>query len=148
MIAVQGAVGDIGGKATTDISGVFNSLINVNGYQFGGTGTGLYRLNAVEKTATFRLAASDYGIKNFKRFRYVYIGLECSGEVSITLTADKQRTAVYTKLVEKAGLHTIRIPIGHSLTGRFWDIEFSSSSSFRVNSIEAVMIKLAAGVGG
>lgn len=153
-IAVQGAIGDIGAKATTKLSSSYNSLATINGVAIGANSSGLHLLNSgnqnndVDFTKTFTLATTDFGIDNFKRIRFVYIGIDFSSAITLSVKADDQSWRNYTITPKKTGLQKIKKSIGRNGQGRYWTFKISSISAFRIDSLKAAIYVRPIGISG
>lgn len=142
-IAVQTAVGDIGSKAVTDISWNFAGLINCGAYQFGVNENGIYLLNygnshneaLFSKSLTF--VTSDFGLKNIKRFRYIYLEIEVYGDSTfiVSVKPDKGSWINKTVSVVGAGLKTIRFSISRTNgQGYYHTVKIASEQQFRLHA--------------
>ena len=110
MLAVQTAVGDLGRKATSELSWNFNALIAAGGFPYGCDDNGIHLLNTTELdgatpyTRSFTLATNDLGVKNPKRGRFAYIGIDTDTEFTLEITIDEQAPRSYTVTPLKTGL--------------------------------------------
>ena len=153
-IAIQTAVGKIGEKAVTELTYGFSSLININGFQFGGNESGLFRLNTEETdngtkyTRSVTFATIDFGISNPKHGRFIDIGFEATATLVLFVKIDNQAWRNYTVTPLKTGLQRIRIPIGRNGQGRYFTFKLSSNSRFRLDQIDGVFIVRPAGIKG
>jgi len=152
-LAVQAAVGGIGEKATTILDNYqFNSLIEINGVSLGANSEGLYVLNSGDKddsigfTSTVRFAATDFGIHNFKRIRFLYIGVDTSNPFKVKISVDNQEPEIYSIKNQRSGLQRVHVPINRSLRGRYWTVEIISSNWFRIDDIKLLPVILSSGM--
>lgn len=155
-LAVQTVIGEPGSKATSELSFEFNSLARVNNFYFGATSSGLFLIDAgltdlaEEIVSTVTFATTDFGFRNPKYIRFLYIGLEgsCGQCISIGTQVDgsDNSTEVYT--LEHTGTQRIRVPIEMCFAGRYWRISISSNEALRVDSVEAQLILRSSGITG
>lgn len=153
-VAVQCAVGDIGSKATTELSLSFDAMVNCGEFQYGLNSSGIHRLNsgnlfnttAFEKS--FTLATSDFGKRNEKRIRYIYAEIEIYEDVTFTVSVRPNKGAWISKSVAVvgAGLKKIRFTIQREgCSGTYHTIKFASTGQFRIHSLSALFIVRAMG---
>jgi len=153
-IATQGLVGPVGAKATTELSYNFNSMANTGKFQFGANGNGLYRLNTGELDdaaiyeRTFVINTSDYGVKNPKQFRFIYIGFSGDQPFTVSVDVDEQGWRDYTVIPKKTGLQRIRVPIGSNQQGRYWRIKITSNYRYRIDQVDGEFYIRSSGIGG
>lgn len=153
-LAVQTAVGEIGSKATTEISYSFNSMINIAGSQWGCNKNGLYELNSGEDDngvpyeRSFTLAKSDFGSKHQKNGRMLYLGIDTDHDLSVGISFDGQAEKVYPVAVLTTGLQRVRVPIGTRARGRYCTIRFFSNHWFRIDSVKGLFFEHSSGIGG
>jgi len=154
MIAIQTAIGDIGGKATTQLSTSPASMINAKGFQYALDTNGVHILNRgdtdnnAEFTRTFTLATTDLGIKNPKRGRFFYVGYEvfqANDPMTISIKLDDQAWREYNVVNRKVGLQRVRVPIGRDGKGRYVTVKISSVKHFRLDNIDAEFYLLSSG---
>jgi len=148
-IAVQTAIGEIGSKATTELSKAYNAMINCGVAQFGLNGSGIFLLNSgnldgiAPFESSFTLATSDYGIKNNKRFRRIYLEVEVLGDSTFTLTVTPNKGMAITKMVSVigAGLKTISFTIKREGgQGNYHTIKIASYDQFKIHSVNGFAI--------
>jgi len=145
-LAVQGAVGGIGSKATTELSYSFSSMSNAGEYQYGVNKNGIYRLNTGETddendyTRTFTLATASLGEKGHKQGRMIYVGVEATEPFTVSISFDEQTFRNYTATPSKTGLQTVRIPIGKNQRGKYVTVKVTSTDRFRIDSISGLFI--------
>jgi len=153
-IAVQGAVGERGSKATTELSSGYNSLAVINGIPIGANSSGLFKLNSgsqddtTDFTRTFTLATTDFGLSNPKKFRALYLGIKTSARFTVSIKADEQDWRHYPARPPKAGLQRTKVPLGSYSQGRYWTVKISSTSDFTIDSVEIVPIVRSQGIVG
>jgi hypothetical protein len=143
-IAVQTAVGDIGGKATTELSYSFNSLLNCGEFQYGLNSSGIHLLNQgnLDNTTQFEssvtLQTSDYGRRNFKRFRFIYLEVEVYEKTVFTVSVrpNKGDWIDKTVTVKNAGLRLLRFSIKKKGgQGNYHAVKIASKKQFRIHSV-------------
>lgn len=148
-ISVQGAIGETGRKATTELTGfIFNSMAVINGHPFGVNSSGLFWLNhgnTDNGTTITRMVAfpsTDFQVENPKRFRFIDIGFEAVDTFTIIITADDNTSYTGTVTPNKTttGLQRIRVPISRSVQGRYFMVKIITENWLRIDSIRAVMI--------
>jgi len=153
-IATQGLIGRAGQKATTELSYNYNSLVNAGKFQFGANSNGIYRLNTGEDddgTAyerTFTVNTSDYGKKEPKQFRFLYIGFKGDNPFTVSVNTDEQGWRDYTATPGKTGLQRVRVPIGSNAQGRYWKVKITSNYRFRIDAIGGMFYVRSTGIGG
>jgi hypothetical protein len=153
IIAVQTAIGGSGSMATTVLDLSFGDMLNIGSFQYGANDVGLYILNQGDKDAdvvyerSFTLAATDFGIRNPKKLRYIYVGYEADGPFTVSVKADESDWKPHTVSIKK-GLGRVRIPIGHSVQGRYWSVKISSTTRFRIDKIDGIFIVRSSGIKG
>jgi len=156
-IAVQTAVGAIGEKATTELSCAFAGMVNCGAYQYGVNSTGIYRLNSGNLDGTtplafsFTLASSDFGKRNYKRPRFVYLEVEIYEDTAFTVSVKPNRGTFIDKTVtaKGPGVKTIKVPIQREgMQGNFHTIKISGTKQFRVHEVSGLFIVRPSGAGG
>lgn len=148
-IVIQTAVGDIGEKATTELQFEYDSMVNCGQYQYGLNENGIFLLNqgntdnSAVFESSFTLQTSDFGVKNNKRFRFVYLEVEVYKDSTFTVTVTPNNgTAIYkTVSTFGPGLKTMSFTIqksgGH---GNYHKIKIASNEQFRIHSVSGLMI--------
>ncbi len=123
----------------------FNSLA-WDGQQVLCGGDGLYRLAGDDDDGSdifsqVILVTTDFGVPNYKRFRWIQIGYESSGDLLFTVTANEDNYEAYTLPARGTdGLQTgMRIPIHRTLVGRYFTLQISNPDGvdFTLDSITA-----------
>jgi len=150
-IAVQGAVGGSGSKATTQLSYIFNSLAEINGIPFGANSSGLFKLNSgtTDNTSkfvsTFTLATTDFGDGHPKHLRYIYVGVDTDNDFNISIKTDNQINRLLQVSRIKNGLQRIRVQNKYSDVGKYWTISLFSDHFFRVDEIKVIFYRTSYG---
>lgn len=153
-IAVQGAVGAIGSKATTQLSYVFKSMINTGNFQYGLNQDGIYLLNQGEKDGegtferSFTLATSTLGAKNPKTLRSVHLEFVADSSFTLSVKMDDQAWRHYTVEPKKKGLQRVKVPIGRNGQGAYLTFKVSSRKSFRINMMAGILQIRSTGITG
>lgn len=156
MLAVQTAVGDPGSKATSELTTDFSSLTRVDEFYFGANSSGLFLIDsglkdlAEDIISTVTFATTDFGFRNPKSIRFLYIGLEgsCGQCISISSQADGVDNCIETYELQHEGTQRIRVPINFDLEGRYWRISISSTEAMRIDSVDAQLRLRSSGILG
>jgi len=154
MIAVQTKVGAIREKATTELSLDFDSMVSVNGFEFGANSDGIYLMNTGDDdvsttvTRTLTFATSDLGIKNFKHVRFLYLGVSTDNDFTVSVKYDRGTFSDYPVSIQTTGLQYVRVPVAYNQQGRYVTIKITATHYLVVDSVEAVLITRPAGVAG
>jgi hypothetical protein len=153
-IAVQGAVGNIGNKATTQLSWFnFNAIGVINGTAIGSSDEGIFLLNIgnlendAEYTRTITLNTSDLGDQSRKTINFVYLEIDgtVGNEITIQVDYDKGRFVKSNSVtLLSGGLQYYRIPLGRRAQGTQITLSLSATGWFRLNKIQANMTKTCA----
>lgn len=119
-----------------------NSMVKFNHAYWVAGEEGLYKLDLIDTTheAYFITAKMDFGINNDKRLRYVYLSLESTENLKLTINTEKVAAISYDIVVASEGQNDIRIPINRSLYGRFWTFKISGNCDFSVDEIKILPI--------
>jgi hypothetical protein len=152
-ISVQTRVGNPGSQATTELGLAFNSLLNLGPFQVGSSSSGLYLLNQGElidsqeylREVTF--STTDFGIRNPKHIRFMYLGLRSEGDLVVSVNAD-ERGWQSVVVPSTTDLQRVRVPISLESLGRYWSVRFSSYQAFRVDHVEVQLIVRSSGIIG
>lgn len=153
-IAVQGAVGEAGTKATTTLSYAFNSLAVINGFSFGANSDGLYQINTTNQdagadyTRSVTFCTTDFGDNNPTRVRFVYVGIDTDNIFTVSVKVDDQAWRNYSQTPPKTGLHRVRVPVGRNGEGRYWTVKVSSDYFFRIDEIKLLLYEQSTGKTG
>lgn len=157
-ILVQTAVGNINGKAVTEASYSFTSMINAGPFQYGLNEDGISMLNVgetfngVQYERAVTIATTDLGIHNPKHIRHIYLGFEADKAMTLSVQLDNLAIRTFTVLPGKKGLQRIRIPIGKGEEleglGRYVRVRISSKTRFRLDKVDGIFIIVSSGIGG
>lgn len=148
-IVVQTAVDDIGKKATTELQFEYNSLVNCGKYQYGFNENGIFLLNQGNTDnsdvfeSSFTMQTSDFGAKNNKRFRYIYLEVEVYEHSTFTVTVTPNNGTAISKSVSTIGpgIKTISFTIQKSGgQGNYHKVKIASNEQFRIHSVSGLMI--------
>lgn len=156
ILATQTAIGDPGSKATSELSLDFSSLGRVGNFYYGANSSGLYLIDSGVKdlaediVSTVTFATTDFGFRNPKSIRFLYVGLKgsCGQCISISTWADGASNSTENYTLQHNGVQRLRVPISLCLNGRYWRISISSSESIRIDSVEAQLILRSSGILG
>jgi hypothetical protein len=136
-------------RATTQYQNFcFTSMVRFGERFLGASDDGLFELagsddNSVEISAGFKLPTSDFGIENLKRLRFMYFGLEATGDLEIEIVADEGTTRTYDIALKRSGRQQrVRIPIGRDINGRYFSFEIRNKSGcdFSLDSIKLLPV--------
>lgn len=88
----------------------------------------------------FQIATTDFGIPNLKGIHSVYLGLETSEDLVLTVSADEKAPRDYILRASKNGQQRIRVRLGRKQFGRFWSFKISNPAGgfYAVDSIEVL----------
>lgn len=134
-------------NATTQYMGIdINSMVNAYDSYFIANQTGLYLMDNDSSElvgAYFVTATMDFGIGNDKRLRYLYLSLESTDDLQVSISTEKVSAVSYPIEITTPGQQDIRIPITRNLHGRFWTFKISNGSNgadFSIDSIQVLPI--------
>lgn len=148
-VAVQTAVGAMGEKATTELSFGFDSMIDAGDFQYGLNSSGIYLLNqgndddGTAFTSTVTVHTSDYGRKNLKRIRYVYLEVEVYDDTLFEVGVRPNKGSWTTAYVSTtgAGLKTLRATMPKDGgKGNYHAVRISSTGQFRLHSLVGLFV--------
>lgn len=148
VLVVQGAVGQIGSKATTELSNSFVGLINCGNFQYGLNSSGIYKLNTGNTdngtvfTNEITLATSDYGSNVKKRIRYLDITIETIENITLLVAVRPDGGDWIEKSVDVVGegFQTISVSINRNNSqGNLHSIRIRSTKWFRLISLEGLI---------
>ncbi len=152
MLAVQTSIGEVSGKAVTELASKYDSMLNDGEFQYGCNEDGIFLLNSPDPdgflTRTFTLATTDMGSKNPKRGRFAYVGIDTDQEFTLSVNVDKQGWRDYRVEPQKQGLQRLKVPIGRNGQGRYWKFKFTSNYPFLVDQIDALFVIRSSGIRG
>lgn len=119
-----------------------NSMCKFNSKYWTAGDSGFYVLDAVDvtNTAYFITASMDFGINNDKRLRYVYLSLEATDDLVLTINTEKISAISYPVTISGTGQQDVRIPIARTLYGRFWTFKISGTCDFSIDEIKVLPI--------
>ena len=119
-------------KATTQFTNFdFDSVVNFKDSILLAGASGLFQYtgetdNGTDVIGYFEIT-TDFGIKQDKRIRFVYMTFEASSDLILTVTTDRSHTEAYTVSVDSSGQHSARIAISRALYGRFFTFQVKNS---------------------
>lgn len=124
-----------------------NSMCMFNGVALGAGTDGLNKIccsgtdNGVAIDAYFVTMKNNFGTLNKKRFRYIYSGFRCGGEMSVEITGDDKTTIgpYYLSAESSEGQQRRRTTTGQGLSFGYASLKFSNmlGCDFAFDSIEA-----------
>ena len=142
-------------RATTQFKNyAFNSMVNFGSRKLAASDQGLFDLGGDDDNGTpidahFELIATDFGIPNPKRLRFLYFGFESEGDLEIAVKADLEAERAYPLPAGKTGQQRTRVPIGRDGQGRYWSliIRNKNGCEFAMDSIYVMPVVLSHGIG-
>lgn len=140
-------------KAPTQYTGVtFNSYANFNGYKLAASSSGLYEVCCGDSdegsniVSSFAPIKTDFGIKNVKRIRYVYLGVTTDEPLSLVLSTDSVSSRTFVIPANSDGDQKINvtIPRYEGFKGRYWTFNILNTLGcrFSIDSIDVGIIIL------
>lgn len=135
--------------ATTQYVGgpEINSFAKFNGRYLAASSSGLFvHEGSLDDTAIipayFITATMDFGINNDKRLRYVYLSLEATDDLELTINTEKVAGITYTVPIDKTkGQQDVRITISHALHGRFWTFKLGNGTTGADFSVDEIKVR-------
>ena len=103
----------------------YGSMVNFNGEMFGTKATGLYEIGTSQLDGStaidgaLTLPTVDIG-EMYKRIRYVYFGLQGTGNLRLTVTTDLTTVREYTIPLDGTGQQRVRVKLDRNVKGRYW----------------------------
>lgn len=135
-----------------------SAIMNFNGYcrvgekYLAANSSGIYSIginnnaDGTDIDAYFKLPRTDFGMKNYKRLRSLYIGYEADGQLQLTITADESISRTYTlePIRDNLKQHGSKINVSRKIIGRYFDlkIENVNGCDFSIDTIDATVIVL------
>jgi hypothetical protein len=99
--------------------------------------------NGNEIESWFVTATFDFGVNNEKRLRWVYLSLEATGDLELTINTEQVAAITYNVPVDiTIGQFSqdVRIPISRDLYGRFWTFKISNGNTGADFSIDEIKV--------
>lgn len=152
-IAIQGEIGVIGKKPTTEIPALsLASVGSINGFPFGCGKEGFFALNAIElseeQEGIFVLNTSHLGYPgNLKKLNFLYVAMD--GDISgvkVIASHNNSDFQEFGKCVQHG--RGFRASMYSGCQGVYWTVGIKSSKPFSVDSISLLFTVRPAGVGG
>ncbi len=142
-------------NATTQYAGLnYNSMCKFAGMYLAASSAGLHLIGGTSDNgevinASMKSGEIDLGIDNPKRFRFVYFGLETTGNLTLKVYVDE----VLAKTIAVTGRPTgrqqrIRVSVGRkNAKGRYlsWKLENVDGSDFSLDSVKGNVTILSQG---
>jgi len=141
-------------KAPTQYTGIsFNSYANFNHNKLAVSSSGLYQICCGDTdedaniNAYFSPIKTDFGIKNPKKLRYVYIGFKSDKDMLLEVYTDDVLARTYVVKANITGQQRTRITIDSDIKGKYWSLKLKNSQGhdFAVDSIHVLPIILSEG---
>ena len=133
----------------------FNSYANFNGVQLGASSAGVHQMCcgnldvATAIASTFSIIKTDFGIKNPKRIRYVYVGFRSDKDLTLSLITDGKSSKSYTLKANSDGQQRTRITIDREVgqKGRYWQFTITNvaGADFSIDYIGVLPVILSEG---
>ena len=136
-------------RATTQYKNYqFNSMVKFGNHFLGASDKGLFSLggnddDGIGIDAEFEIIATDLGIPNEKRNRYLYFGFDSDDDLEVEIKADSEETGrTYPIVAHKEGQQGSRVTVGRDGKGRYWSIlvRNDGGGAFAVDSIYVLPI--------
>ena len=105
----------------------FNSMVNFGDRKLAASDEGLFSLggnndNGSPINAHFELIATDFGMPQPKRLRYLYFGFDSSSDLEVAVKTDDGDERTYDIKANKTGQQRSRVPVGRDGRGRYWSL--------------------------
>lgn len=137
-LAVQGALGELGEKACTELGWRYESLVNLGQVQFGLNDTGIYLLNLGYTDADGPYLSrvvfpeTDLGDERRKTYRFVYLELDAPKDVEFTVQVNGVEGKKTTPV---DGIQTLRIPIEKEVGEVSHSVSVQATGKYKLNKI-------------
>ena len=132
----------------------FNSMVNFNGRKLAASDEGLFSLGGDNDdgspiNAHFELIATDFGIPQPKRLRFLSFGFDSEGDLEVAVKADLEEERAYDLPAGKTGQQRTRVPIGRDGQGRYWSliVRNKNGCNFAMDSIYVMPVVRSHGIG-
>lgn len=141
-------------RATTQFTNFpFSSMCNFNGKQLGAGPAGLCEMGGdldcgVAIDAWFVPVISDWGSSKPKRVRFIYLGYQCNGELTISVTGNNGEAIPYKIPCHAVGAQQRhRVTVSRSTQKRYWDFKVANvnGADFSIDAIDCLFIELSHG---
>lgn len=136
-------------KAVTQSTRNFNSMCRFGNDFLGANSAGLYRIcgysdSGTEVPATIRSGTFDLGTERFKRFAYIYIGLETTGDLELDILCDGEFMCTLDIPYPGAGKREVYVKVPRGLKARYWAWELRNvnGSFFVLYSVKLLPVVL------
>lgn len=135
---------NLANRAASQSTLSFNSMFRVGDVYLGANENGLYRMccgssdNGVEINAVIKTGNTDFGSDRIKRARFFYLGVECQGDLELTLFCDGVEKHTYTVLCGSAsGNKMVKVPISKDHEGVYWSwmVKNKDGCLFKIRSV-------------
>jgi len=125
-----------------------NSMAMVNGKILAAAESGLFQNTgdhdgSDQIDAFFELPTMDFGIKQVKRLRFIYLSVETSAATNLTITVSTElgKTQTITIPIAAAGQHAIRETVTRKVYGRYFTIQVRGNN-FSIDEIKVLPVVL------
>lgn len=142
-------------NATTQYTGLnYNSMCKFNGRYLAASSSGLHLIggltdNGIAISASFKSGLIDFGMDNPKRFRFVYFGLETTGDLILKVYSNETLVKTVAVTGDPTGLQQrIKVSIPrNNQKGRYlsWSIENVDGADFSLDSVKGNVTVLSQG---
>lgn len=119
----------------------FNSMHVIGTKVYGASSEGLYRIggatdDGVTIESVLKMAKTDFGKFNSKKFPYLYILVKTDANFTVELAIDDNDLITQEVEITQKGLNTLRVPTTILARGHEWQFTFKSSKSTYFNLIK------------
>ena len=119
-------------RAAAQTTVPFNSMCKFGEHYLGATTAGLFRINGFTDAGTaipalIKTGKIDLGTERLKSIRYIYFGMEATGDLELTLYVDGVEKLTRTIPQPPTGRQMIRVPIPRGLKGRYWEFKIENT---------------------
>lgn len=121
-----------------------NSMVKFGGKFFCASDSGLFEVTGTQDsgadiTSYFETGLMDFGIQNEKRLRFLYVGYEAAGAVTVTITTELGLSDTYTLPATTDLQSGYRITVSRKLRGRYFKFKFSGAG-FAIDHVAVLPI--------
>ena len=136
-------------KAATQTTQAYNSMCRLGSEYIGATSSGLYRIGGYTDhgTAIPAIVATgmfDLKTERNKRFAYIYLGLETTGEMEVELWCDGDYKVTIPVPYQGSGKREVYVKVPRGLRARYWQIRIKNvdGSFFVLYSVKLLPVVL------
>lgn len=128
----------------------FSSMVKFGNRYYGGNADGLFELesgdtdNGTYIDAHFKLFTTDFGSRNLKRMRAIFVRGLSDGQLLFTVEDDENNERTYPLENVKSTSTGQKVPVGRDGKGVYWSVKVANNegSDFSINTLEALMLIL------